>query len=169
MTHAHALPRQAAAGSAPLVVDRRQLLIGGTAVAGFALAGLVAPLVSAAVSTGTGASAPLTAASFTPHIGTLFRVRAAGVGAVALRLVEATPTQGRSSEPTLLSGSAYTLILEGPVESRLPAAVYHLSHGALDLPPMHVFPVGRSARVQDYQIIVDTRTFESGSHSRKAG
>ena len=152
-----------------MVIDRRRLLVGGAALAGLALVGRAAPLFSGAASSGAGSTGALSAASFTPHIGTLFGVRGAGVGAISLRLVEVAATQGHRSEPRLLSGSAYTLIFEGPVESPLPAADYHLRHAVLDLPTLHVSPIGLTSRVRDYQIIVDTRTFESGTVPRKAG
>ena len=103
MTTAHALTPATAGGSAPIVIDRRRLLFGGAALAGLVLAGRAVPLISDAMSDGGGSTGPLSAASFAPHVGTLFAVRAAGVGAVSLRLVEATAIPGHPSEPTLLS------------------------------------------------------------------
>ena len=168
VTHVQAIPSPAAAGAPPVVIDRRRLLVGGAALAGLALVGRTVPLISQRVSSGAASTGALSAASFAPHVGTLFGVRAREVGAISLRLIEVAPIQGHPSEPTLLSGSAYALILEGPAESPLPAADYHLRHAVLDLPPLHVSPVGLTSRVQDYQIIVDTRTFESGPAPRKA-
>jgi hypothetical protein len=167
--HVHALTSPAAAGSPPIRIDRRRLLVGGAALAGLTLAARSVPLISGAVSSGSGPTGALSAASFTPHIGTVFRVRGDGVGALSLRLVEVTATHGHRSEPTLLSGSAFTLIFEGPAASPLPSADYQLRHDVLDLPPMYVSPVGLTSRVQDYQIIVDTRVFDSSTASRKAG
>ena len=169
MTTSFPLSAPAAARSAPIVIDRRRLLVGGAALAGLVLVGRTAPLISEAVSSGAGSTGTLSAASFAPHVGTLFGVRAAGVGAVSLRLIEATAIAGHPSEPKLLSGSAYTLIFEGPPGSPLPAGSYRLRHPTLDLPPMHVSPIGLTSRVQEYQIIVDTRTFESGTTPPKAG
>lgn len=169
MTAAQALTAPTTARSEPFVIDRRRLLFGGAALAGLALVGRGVPLITEAVSDDAGSTGGLTAASFAPHVGTLFGVRAAGVGAVSLRLIEATSSPSHPSEPTLLSGSAYTLIFEGPPEALVPTGSYRLRHPVLDLPPLHLFPIGRTVRVRDYQIIVDTRTFESGTTPRKAG
>lgn len=169
MTAAHALTAPTATGSAPFVIDRRRLLFGGAALAGLALVGRSVPLISEAVSGGAGSTGTLTAASFAPHVGTLFGVSAASVGAVSLRLMESTVIENHPSDPKLLGGSAYTLIFEGPTEAPLPTGSYRLRHPELDLPSFHLSPIGRGVRVQDYQIIVDTRTFESGTTPRKAG
>jgi hypothetical protein len=142
-------------------INRRVLLVGG----GAALAGL---LVTAGRTTLPAlwqhGSAPaiesLSAESLVPHIGSSFAVPTSALGSVALELIDVVATQPHPSEPTVIAGEAFSLLFAGSTSTPLAADYYALRHDALALPLLYLSPVGRGEPVQDYQVIVDHRTFD---------
>jgi hypothetical protein len=149
-------------------IGRRSLLVGaGATIAGLALAGrgFTAPLSPETRPTADFDELSIT--SFLPHVGSTFTVRTIVHGTVSLELLEAVATLPHPSEPRLIRGEAFDLLFSGPLQTPVPADIQQLSHSALELPTLFLSPVGRSARFQDYQAIVDRRIFESGPIPKK--
>lgn len=164
-------PRYAGANGGPIAegtagfslpdVNRRSLLLGGAA----ALAGLVVtgtqlslpslPFLDAAPRVGE-----LTAATFTPHVGSTFAIRTAAEGVVSLVLTEVVRVRRHPSEPAVISGEAFSLLFEGPKGTIIEAAEHQLIHQVLTVPSLFVHPYGRSSTTQEYQVIVDHRLFD---------
>jgi hypothetical protein len=148
--------------AAPAIeINRRCLLVGG----GAALAGLLATTGRTTLpALWQHGAAPtiesLSAASLVPHIGSSFAAPTSAFGSVALELVDVVAVRAHAGEPTVIGGEAFSLLFAGSASQLIAADHYELRHEALALPSLYLSPVGRGEPVQDYQVIVDHRTFD---------
>jgi hypothetical protein len=116
------------------------LTTGGQAVR--ALSGLIAP-----------ASTPLSRSAFSPHVGSVFRVRpdTAGAPAVRMRLTDLSDV-GRAPG----HDRAFSLLFTASRSSApLAGGLYVFDHPRMGHFELVVSPVGRGARVRDYEAIIN--------------
>lgn len=85
--------------------------------------------------------------TYAPHLNSTFRIE--GPRSVEARLVEIA--DGRDAE-------AFSLILRARVGDLLPGGEYVLKHRAIGSVRLFVSPVGRGAKGQDYQVVVNRAT-----------
>ena len=88
---------------------------------------------------------PFTLQTFTPLVGTSFRVQAAADRAVELAL-----TAARSRSPT---GNPFSLVFAGPRQPVLPQATYPFEHGTLGRFDLFICPIGQSATNTSYEAV----------------
>ena len=118
-------------------LSRRRLLVGiGTA-------GAVAAVPTRAGAAPSGATrvrrldlATCTAETFTPHIGTRFRLRRPGAIAVSLRL--AAVERASNDDAT----SSFSLLFRAPRDEAIPQGTYRLTHQELGRFRVLLVPVG---------------------------
>ena len=164
MTPALVSGNGASRGATSTGIDRRGLLVGGGAVlAGLLVAGAQLPLASLPVRNSSVAVDALSAALFVPYVGSSFAIRTSTGGTSSLELIEVAAIRPHAIEPALIAGEAFSLLFEGSLNTVVDADHHQLIHEALELPPLYLSPIGRSARVQEYEAIVDHRTFDFDS------
>jgi hypothetical protein len=161
-----------------LPVDRRRFLISGGAAVAAVLLTRPDVAIARAVSSvhlprfgepALAAATMLTLATFTPHVGSTFVVTTAALDVVALKLIDATATAVRKSQNPRVRGEAFSLVFEGSPAALLTEGAHSLRHASLTPLSLFLTPVGPGLKVQDYQAIIDHRTFEPGPAPKKAG
>jgi hypothetical protein len=143
-------------------LTRRQALA-AVAMAGAAAAvpvlrrAALPPIFSRPDAAGPATLDTLTLAAFTPHVGSRFTVKAAGVGRVKATLEEATATERRTADRPGVQGEAFSLLFRGPRQPVVSDGTHTLVHPALGSFPVFLVAVGRGGDGQEYQAIVDRR------------
>jgi hypothetical protein len=156
-------------------VDRRRFLVGG----GLAMVSVLLTRPDVAITRtlenvhlsrfGDAAPQTLALSTFTPHVGSTFLVTAGAFEVVALKLVDAAAPPVRKAQNPRVTGEAFSLHFEGSTEALLTDGVHTLRHASLSPLALFLAPVGRGLKVQDYQTVIDHRSFKSGTSPKKAG
>lgn len=98
----------------------------------------------------------LTAGSFTPHIGTAFRLEPPGGGAPGghdLTLASATP-MGAARRGGKIREHAFSVVFLGPSAAAvLPQAIYALEHEGLGRLEVFLVPIGRDGDRVQYEAV----------------
>ena len=98
----------------------------------------------------------LSLARFTPHVGTRFEVPV-GAARVPVTLEEVSGARSHPTEPTGLSGEAFSLIFRGDNRLAFGDGNYQLRHPVLGTVPLFLVAVGTGRNGQGYQAVVDRR------------
>ena len=135
----------------PTLTRRRLVLAGGTVVAGLYVSGAL-PAVAAAVST----PAYLRRSSYAGRVGASFSaVSASGTGAT-LRLTTVADLARARQTPSLAGrDDAFALTFSGPGGAPLGSGILRLRHPSLGWVSLFASAVGRPAREQLYEVVVD--------------
>lgn len=156
-------------------MNRRGFVVSGVALAGLllarpdrAVARVLQDLRLPRFSDTSTAHSLLALATFAPHVGSIFRASAPGLGDVRLRLVEATDLSARAADVERFEGEAFSLIFEGSTSTRMEAGQRTLTREALSSPSLFLSPIGRGLVVQDYQTVIDLRSLRASTSYTKA-
>ena len=124
---------------------------GAVTVVGLTTGGRAVRALSAM--TGSSQPAPLSRSAFAPHVGSVFRVRpaAAGASAVPVRLTDlADIGQKRGHD------QAFSLLFTAARSSAPMAGGVHVfEHPRMGRFQLDIGPVGRGARIRDYEAIIN--------------
>jgi hypothetical protein len=91
--------------------------------------------------------AALQIGDFSPHLGTIFDMEAAG-GSIALKLAKVEPA-GESGR----AGGAFSLLFVAPAGPWLPQAIYPVTHPALGTMEIFLVPVGPAQGGNGYHAV----------------
>jgi len=94
-----------------------------------------------------------TLATFSPLVGTEFRVDVGGAVPVALRLAEASSLSGGRGVPAGYSREPFSLVFHGPVHPALSQRTYPFEHVALGRFEVFIVPIGPDAAGPRYEVI----------------
>jgi hypothetical protein len=135
----------------PTLTRRRLVLAGGTAVAGlYAMGGV--PAAAAALST----PAYLRRSSYAGRVGTSFSAVSATGAAAKLRLTTVADLARVRQTPSLAGrDDAFALTFSGPSGAPLGSGILRLRHPSLGWVSLFASAVGRPAREQLYEVVVD--------------
>lgn len=86
--------------------------------------------------------------TFTPHIGTQFRVRDEGLH-IALELIEVNPYAERPTSGRI----PFSIVFRGPGQPILPQRIYTLEHAAIGNFGLFVVPIGPDERGMRYEAV----------------
>jgi hypothetical protein len=135
---------------------RRALALAGAATALVAVPGWRSGGVLSKLGSPSFIVARAGVASFSPHVGTEFVVRAPA-GPAAVFLEEASARPPRTGEPAGLEGEAYSLIFRSRGGPRIPDGIHTVVHPVLGNFPLFVTSVGSGRSGQAYQAVIDRR------------
>jgi hypothetical protein len=157
-----------------LPVDRRRFLVGG----GLAMVSVLLTRPDVAIGRalenvhlrrfGDATPQVLALSTFTQHVGSTFLVTAGAFDVVALKLIDATSPPVRKAQNPRVTGETFSLIFEGTTDSLLAEGTHQLRHASLAPLALFLAPIGPGIKVQDYQAVIDHRTFEPGTAPQKA-
>jgi hypothetical protein len=86
-------------------------------------------------------------ATYVPLVGSTFRIHRRQARPLPVKLVSATRLQG--------VGESFSLVFRGHGNAKLEQRIYTIEHPRLGEVPLFLVPVGRPARGQDFQAIVN--------------
>jgi len=92
-------------------------------------------------------------ATFSPLVGTEFRVDVGGALPVALRLAEASSLSGGKGIPAGRTREPFALVFRGPARPTLSQRTYPFEHAALGRFDVFIVPIGPDADGPRYEAI----------------
>ena len=94
-----------------------------------------------------------TAGTFTPHVGTIFRIFLAEAPAVEIELTTVTPHQTPSGPEAQRQRAPFSLLFRGPLAPILPQRIYSLAHAELGTFDLFLVPIGPDAQGMRYEAV----------------
>jgi len=94
---------------------------------------------------------PMVRSSFTPHVGSVFQIRSTAAAPVPVRLTEIGDV-GRLAGH---DGAFSLLFTANRGEAPLTGGIHTLRHPRLGRMSLYIEPVGRGAKVRDYEAIIN--------------
>jgi hypothetical protein len=133
-------------------ISRSELLQTGAAGAalmlGLTAGGQLARDLGSLVS---GAAPPMARSSFAPHVGSVFTIRPAGAPPVPVRLTEIGDVGGLAGH----DGAFSLLFTANRGAAPVAGGIHRLQHPKLGRLSLYVEPIGRGAKVRDYEAIIN--------------
>jgi uncharacterized protein DUF6916 len=93
--------------------------------------------------------------TFTPHLGTTFRIQRAEVPGLDLELITVTPPQTQPPASPAAPGrrAPFSLLFRGPRTPVLPQRIYSLGHARLGTFDLFLVPIGPDAHGMCYEAV----------------
>ena len=93
--------------------------------------------------------------TFTPHLGTTFRIHLAEVPELDVELINVTPNETQSPENAEAERrrAPFSLLFRGPRTPVLPQRIYSLAHAQLGTFDLFLVPIGPDAQGMRYEAV----------------
>ena len=95
-----------------------------------------------------------TVTTFSPHLGTTFRISVDASQPLELELIEATDLSARyASEPVEGRGRPFSIVFRGPGDILLPQRIYRVEHDQIGTFDLFIVPIGRDPDGLRYEAV----------------